>query len=86
MNKQLIVRVVLVCVVVALYLVASQTGWHPKLAGPLAVAAVAVVMFWPKRGSAGGADGADGADGAEGAERVPSRREMLEEIRAEQRK
>ena len=83
MNKQLIVRVVLVCVVVALYLVASQTGWHPKLAGPLAVAAVAVVMFWPKRGSAGGADG---ADGAEGAERVPSRREMLEEIRAEQRK
>lgn len=80
MNKQLIVRVVLVCVVVALYLVASQTGWHPKLAGPLAVAAVAVVMFWPKRGSAGG------ADGAEGAERVPSRREMLEEIRAEQRK
>lgn len=83
MNKQLIVRVVLVCVVVALFLVASQTGWHPKLAGPLAVAAVAVVMFWPKRGSAGGADG---ADGAEGAERVPSRREMLEEIRAEQRK
>lgn len=80
MNKQLIVRVVLVCVVVALFLVASQTGWHPKLAGPLAVAAVAVVMFWPKRGSAGGADGADGA------ERVPSRREMLEEIRAEQRK
>lgn len=77
MNKQLIVRVVLVCVVVALYLVASQTGWHPKLAGPLAVAAVAVVMFWPKRGSAGGEDGA---------ERVPSRREMLEEIRAEQRK
>lgn len=83
MNKQLIVRVVLVCVVVALYLVASQTGWHPKFAGPLAVAAVAVVMFWPKRGSAGGEDG---ADGAEGAERVPSRREMLEEIRAEQRK
>lgn len=83
MNKQLIVRVVLVCVVVALYLVASQTGWHPKLAGPLAVAAVAVVMFWPKRGSAGGEDD---ADGAEGAERVPSRREMLEEIRAEQRK
>lgn len=83
MNKQLIVRVVLVCVVVALYLVASQTGWHPKLAGPLAVAAVAVVMFWPKRGSA---RGEDGADGAEGAERVPSRREMLEEIRAEQRK
>lgn len=80
MNKQLIVRVVLVCVVVALYLVASQTGWHPKFAGPLAVAAVAVVMFWPKRGSAGGEDGADGA------ERVPSRREMLEEIRAEQRK
>lgn len=83
MNKQLIVRVVLVCVVVALFLVASQMGWHPKLAGPLAVAAVAVVMFWPKRGSAGGEDG---ADGAEGAERVPSRREMLEEIRAEQRK
>lgn len=80
MNKQLIVRVVLVCVVVALYLVASQTGWHPKLAGPLAVAAVAVVMFWPKRGSA------NGEDGAEGAERVPSRRDMLEEIRAEQRK
>ena len=71
MNKPLIIRFVLVAIVVAIYLVASQAGWYPKLAGPLAVLAVAAVMFWPRRQS-----------GAKG----PSRRELLDDIRAEQRK
>lgn len=71
MNKPLIIRFGLVAVVVALYLVASQAGWYPKLAGPIAVIAVAAVMFWPRRG--GGPKG-------------PSRRELLSDLRAEQRK
>ena len=45
MNKPLIIRFALVAVVVAIYLVASEAGWYPKLAGPLAVLAVAAVMF-----------------------------------------
>ena len=71
MNRSLIVRFVLVAVVVALYLIASQASWYPKLAGPIAVAAVAAVMFWPRRDR-----------GPKG----PSRRELLKDIRAEQRK
>ena len=71
MNRSLIVRFVLVVVVVALYLIASQAGWYPKLAGPIAVVAVAAVMFWPRRDR-----------GPKG----PSRRELLNDIRAEQRK
>lgn len=70
MNRSLIVRFVLVVVVVALYLIASQAGWYPKLAGPIAVVAVAAVMFWPRRDR-----------GPKG----PSRRELLNDIRAEQR-
>ena len=49
MNRSLIVRFVLVAVVVTLFLIASQAGWYPKLAGPIAVVAVAAVMFWPRR-------------------------------------
>ena len=71
MNKPLIIRFALVAVVVAIYLVASEAGWYPKLAGPLAVLAVAAVMFGPRRG--GGPKG-------------PSRRELLDDIRSEQRK
>lgn len=71
MNRSLIVRFVLVAVVVTLYLIASQAGWYPKLAGPIAVVAVAAVMFWPRRDR-----------GPKG----PSRRELLNDIRAEQRK
>ncbi len=71
MNRSLIVRFVLVAVVVALYLIASQAGWYPKLAGPIAVVAVAAVMFWPRR---------------ERGPKGPSRRELLNDIRAEQRK
>jgi len=70
-NKPLIIRFALVAVVVAIYLVASEAGWYPKLAGPLAVLTVAAVMFWPRRG--GGPKG-------------PSRRELLDDIRSEQRK
>lgn len=71
MNRSLIVRFVLVAVVVTLYLIASQAGWYPKLAGPIAVVAVAAVMFWPRR---------------ERGPKGPSRRELLNDIRAEQRK
>ncbi|OFT57040.1 hypothetical protein HMPREF3151_08695 [Corynebacterium sp. HMSC05H05] len=70
MNKPLIIRFALVAVVVAIYLVASEAGWYPKLAGPLAVLAVAAVMFWPRRGGPKG----------------PSRRELLDDIRSESRK
>ena len=44
MDKDLITRVVLVVVTVALYLV----GFHPTIAAPIAVAIVALVMFWPR--------------------------------------
>lgn len=70
MDKSLVTRFALVCLVVALLLVATQMGWYPKLVGPIAVIAVAVIMFWPKSN--------DGAD------RGPSRSEMLKEIRDEQ--
>ena len=50
MNKPLLIRVGLVCLVVAVYLVASEQGWYPKLAGPLAVLAVAAVAVrWALR-------------------------------------
>lgn len=74
MDKSLVTRVVLVCVVVGLYLVASQSGLYPRLVGPVAVLSVALIMFWPKRD--GGAEGGD----------VPSRSEMLREIREEQQR
>ncbi|OFP34703.1 MULTISPECIES: hypothetical protein [unclassified Corynebacterium] len=48
MDKDLITRVVLVVVTVALYLVASEVGFHPTIAAPIAVAIVALVMFWPR--------------------------------------
>ena len=70
MNKPLIIRFALVAVVVAIYLVASEAGWYPKLAGPLAVLAVAAVMVGPRRGGPKG----------------PSRRELLDDIRSESRK
>ncbi len=69
MDKPLLTRVVLVCVVVALYLIVSQLGWYPTLAGPVAVVLVAVIMFWPRR---------------TGEDKGPSRSEMLKEIRGEQ--
>lgn len=74
MDKSLVTRIVLVCVVVGLYLVASRAGWYPRLVGPVAVLSVALIMFWPKRG-----DGGEGGD-------APSRSEMLREIREEQRR
>lgn len=70
MEKSLATRLVLVCVVVAAVLVATQMGWYPKLVGPIAVIAVALIMFWPR--PKGGAD------------QGPSRSEMLKEIRNEQ--
>ena len=71
MNKPLVTRIALVCVVVVMFLIASEQGWYPKLSGPLAVVAVAAAMFWPRR--------------VEG-EKGPSLREVLGDIRSEQRK
>ncbi|MGV0375633.1 hypothetical protein ACUY2P_08650 [Corynebacterium hadale] len=48
MDKDLLTRIVLVVVTVALYIVASQTGFHTTIAAPIAVVIVAVVMFWPR--------------------------------------
>lgn len=69
MDKSLVIRVGLVCLVVVLYLIASQAGFYPKASGPVAVIAVAVIMFWPK---------------GKGVDRGPSRSEMLRDIRSEQ--
>lgn len=73
MQNKMVVRVGLVCLVVVVYLVVSQLGWMPKVAGPVAVGLVALIMFWPVK------------NGPEGGDLGPSRREMLEDIRAEQR-
>ena len=70
MDKSLVTRFALVCLVVALVLVASQMGWYPKLVGPIAVIAVALIMFWPRSKN--------------GVDQGPSRSEMLKEIRDEQ--
>lgn len=50
MDKDLITRIVAVVVIVAAYLVASRLDFHNGIVAPLAVVAVAVVMFWPRRG------------------------------------
>ncbi|MCP1386734.1 hypothetical protein M5J20_00765 [Corynebacterium sp. TA-R-1] len=49
MDKDLIIRVVLVVAIVAGYLVASRAEFYNSVIAPLAVVAVAVVMFWPRR-------------------------------------
>ncbi|MEH0147629.1 hypothetical protein V6D40_08150 [Corynebacterium sp. Q4381] len=50
MDRDLVTRIAAVVVIVAAYLVASRLEFHNEIAAPLAVVAVAVVMFWPRRG------------------------------------
>lgn len=50
MDKDLITRIVAVVLIVAAYLVASRFDFHNTVVAPLAVVAVALVMFWPRRG------------------------------------
>lgn len=49
MDKDLITRIVLVIIAVALYLVASSMDFHNSIVAPLTVVVVALVMFWPRR-------------------------------------
>lgn len=48
MDKDLVTRIVLVVVTVALYIIASEVDFHTTIAAPIAVAIVALVMFWPR--------------------------------------
>lgn len=48
MDKDLATRIVLVVVTVALYIIASEVDFHTTIAAPVAVAIVALVMFWPR--------------------------------------
>ena len=48
MDKDLVTRIVLVVVTVALYIIASEVDFHTAIAAPIAVAIVALVMFWPR--------------------------------------
>ncbi|QPK82697.1 hypothetical protein G7Y29_07380 [Corynebacterium qintianiae] len=48
MDRDLLTRVALCCVLVAAVLIASQTGRFMNVVAPLAVVGVAVVMFWPR--------------------------------------
>lgn len=50
MDRDLVTRIVAVVVIVGAYLVASRFDFHNTIVAPLAVVAVAVVMFWPRRG------------------------------------
>lgn len=50
MDRDLVTRIAAVVVIVAAYLVASRLEFHETIVAPLAVVAVAVVMFWPRRG------------------------------------
>lgn len=49
MDKDLMTRFVLVVVIVAAYLVVSRAEFHNAILAPLAVVAVAAVMFYPRR-------------------------------------
>lgn len=57
MDKDLLVRIALVVLVVGAYLIADRVEFHSAVAAPLAVVLVAVVMFWPRSTHRG--DGAD---------------------------
>ena len=48
MDKDLLVRIALVVLVVGAYLIADRVGFHSAVVAPVAVVLVAVVMFWPR--------------------------------------
>lgn len=54
MNRDLGIRFVLVAAVVVLYLVASHFNFHNSVLAPASVVAVALIMFWPRRGDGDG--------------------------------
>lgn len=49
MSKDLGIRFALVAAVVVAYLVAAHNNFHNSVVAPVAVAAVALIMFWPRR-------------------------------------
>lgn len=62
MDRDLLIRVALCCVLVAAVIVATQTGRYINVVAPLAVIGVAVVMFWPRRRGASAPDPAERDD------------------------
>ncbi|AKV58055.1 MULTISPECIES: hypothetical protein [Corynebacterium] len=50
MDKDLVVRIVLVVVTVIAYLIADTLEFHNTVLAPIAVLTVAVIMFWPRVG------------------------------------
>lgn len=54
MNRDLGIRFALVAAVVVLYLVASHFNFHNSVLAPASVVAVALIMFWPRRGDGDG--------------------------------
>lgn len=54
MNRDLGIRFTLVAAVVVLYLVASHFNFHNSVLAPASVVAVALIMFWPRRGDGDG--------------------------------
>lgn len=57
MDKDLLVRIALVVLVVGAYLIADRVGFHTVVVAPVTVVLVAVVMFWPRSTNRG--DGTD---------------------------
>lgn len=53
MDKDLLIRIALVVLVVAVYLIADRDGFHNVAIAPITVVLVAVVMFWPRSTSRG---------------------------------
>lgn len=50
MDKDLRVRIGLVVLTVAAYLIANRFEFHNSVLAPVAVVAVALIMFWPRVG------------------------------------
>lgn len=49
MDRDLLTRAALCCLLVAAVVVAAQTGRYLNVVAPVAVVGVAAVMFWPRR-------------------------------------
>ncbi|WP_158268479.1 hypothetical protein [Corynebacterium liangguodongii] len=48
MDRDLLARIIVCCLLVAAFLTASSTGRFVGIVGPLSVVGVAVAMFWPR--------------------------------------
>ena len=51
MDRDLLIRLALCSVLVVVVLVSASTRFYVNIIAPLCVVGVAVVMFWPRRGT-----------------------------------